>query len=123
MWRVPILDERPARWADAEQITFDQSLIEFIGVSRDGSLLLFDSDRSGNSDLWTMDLKSRDLRQLTRHPDSDWDPMLSPDGNEVAFYSFRDGLGSVAVGSGRAHVSTWSLYEWKGIFVRVFGHV
>ena len=97
VWRVPILDERPALWADAEQITFDQSLIEFIGLSRDGSLLLFDSDRSGNMDLWALTLKTGELRQLTRHPEPDWDPSLSPDGNEVAFYSFRDGLRNVWV--------------------------
>lgn len=97
VWRVPILDEHPARWADAEQITFDQSLIELIGVSRDGSLLLFDSDRSGNPDLWALTLKTGELRQLTRHPDPDWAPRLSLDGNEVAFYSFRDGLRNVWV--------------------------
>ena len=97
VWRVPILDDRPAGWADAEQITFDQSLTEFVGLSQDGSLLLFDSDRSGNMDLWALRLKAGELRQLTRHPEPDWDPRLSPDGNEVAFYSFRDGLRNVWV--------------------------
>ena len=97
VWRVPILDERPARWADAEQITFGQSLIEVISVSRDGSLLIFDSDRSGNKDLWALKLKTGELRQLTRHPQPDWGPRLSPDGTEVVFYSFRDGLRNVWV--------------------------
>ena len=97
VWRVPLLRDRPAQWADAEQITFDQSLIEFVDISDDGSLLLFDSDRSGDGDIWTMELESRELRQLTQHAEPDWNPRLSPDGTEVAFYSFRDGLRNVWV--------------------------
>ena len=54
LWRVPILWERPATWADAEQLTFDQAFIEFIDVSPDGTHVLFDSDRAGNKDVWTM---------------------------------------------------------------------
>ena len=29
VWRVPILDGRPATWADAEQLTFDNALVEY----------------------------------------------------------------------------------------------
>ena len=38
-----------------------------------------------------MELESGQLRQLTRHPEPDWYPRLSPDGREVAFYSVRSG--------------------------------
>ena len=48
VWRVPILDDRPATWDDAEQLTFDQAFIEFLDVSLDGTTLLFSSDRNGN---------------------------------------------------------------------------
>ena len=29
VWRVPILEDRPATWADAEQLTFDEAYIEW----------------------------------------------------------------------------------------------
>ena len=62
--QVPILEDRPATWADAEQMTFDQAYIEFVDVSRDGRRLLFSSDRSGNQDLWTMAIGG----EMTRRP-------------------------------------------------------
>ena len=58
LWRVPILEDRPATWADAEQLTFDEALIEVVDVSPDGQRLLISSDRSGNPDVWIMDTES-----------------------------------------------------------------
>jgi len=29
VWRVPILEDRPATWADAEQLTFEQAFVRF----------------------------------------------------------------------------------------------
>ena len=91
IWRVPLLPDRPARWADAEQITFDQALIEFVDVSPDGERILFSSDRSGNHDIWLMRLEGRDMVQVTRDPAGDWAPRWSPDGLSVVFYSKRSG--------------------------------
>ena len=36
VWRVPILEARPATWADAEQLTFDRARLEYFDVSPDG---------------------------------------------------------------------------------------
>jgi Tol biopolymer transport system component len=94
IWRVPIKDDRdkPATWAEAQQITFDQAFIEFLDVSRDGRTLAFSSDRSGNQDIWMMPLNgSSQMQQLTFNLEPDWDPDLSPDGKTVAFYSYRTG--------------------------------
>ncbi len=91
LWRVPIFDDRAATWDDAEQLTFDQARVEYYNVSPDGSQLLFNSDRNGNSDLWSMPVDGGELRQLTTDPADDFAPMLSPDGREVVFYSMRSG--------------------------------
>ena len=91
VWRVPIRPERPATWSDAEQLTFDQAFIEFIDVSPDGMRLLVSSDRSGNSDLWSLPSTGGDMRQLTIDPTPDWNPRWSPDGQHVAFYAYRSG--------------------------------
>ena len=91
LWRVPILADRPATWADAEQLTVDQAFIDSVDVSPDGQRLLFNSDRSGNQDLWIMPVEGGDMQQLTTEPMPDWAPMWSPNGEDIAFYSYRSG--------------------------------
>jgi eukaryotic-like serine/threonine-protein kinase len=89
-WRVPILHDRPATWADAEQMTFDQAYVEFLDVSPDGRRLAYSSDRAGNQDLWVMPIGGEPV-QLTTDPAPDWAPGWSPDGKQLAFYSYRTG--------------------------------
>ncbi|NIM98240.1 MAG: hypothetical protein GTO24_09225, partial [candidate division Zixibacteria bacterium] len=91
LWRVPIKPNRPATWADAQQVTFDQAFIEFVDISPDGKRLLFSSDRSGNQDLWMMPLEGSEMQQVTTDPAPDWAPDWSPDGKAIAFYSARSG--------------------------------
>jgi Tol biopolymer transport system component len=92
VWRVPLGLTRPATWADAEQVTFDQAFIEFVDVSRDGRSLAVSSDRAGSQDIWTMVLgDAGEPRRLTSDPALEWCPRFSPDGREIAFYSNRSG--------------------------------
>jgi eukaryotic-like serine/threonine-protein kinase len=91
VWRVPILPNREATWADAEQVTFDQAFVEFIDVSAEGQQIAVSSDRTGNQDLWVMPAAGGAMRQLTAEPTPDWSPRFSPDGSSVAFYSYRSG--------------------------------
>ena len=90
VFRAPIRTDRPATWADATQLTFDEAFVENIDVSRDGKLLI-DSDRSGNWDIYMLTPGSRDLRQLTTDPRLDAGPRWKPDGTEILFYSNRSG--------------------------------
>ena len=91
LWRVPILEDRPATWADAQQLTFDEAFIEFVDVSPDGERLLVRSDRSGNADLWMLTRDSGELMQVTSDPALDSCPRWSPDGQDIAFHSYRTG--------------------------------
>jgi TolB protein len=91
LWRVPILEDRRATWADAQQLTFDEAFIEFVDVSPDGERLLVSSDRSGNADLWMLPRDGGELMQVTREPTPDWYPRWAPDGQDIAFYSYRTG--------------------------------
>jgi len=90
VFRAPLLENRPASWADIVQLTFDEADYETVDVFRDGRLLV-DSDRSGNWDIYVLSAEGKDLRPLTTNPSLDAGPRWSPDGREVAFYSNRSG--------------------------------
>ena len=91
VFRVPILHDRVATWADARQITFDTAWLEVVDVSPDGSRLAVSSDRNGNQDLWILPAEGGEMTQLTTDPTPDWAPSWSPDGTEIAFHAFRSG--------------------------------
>jgi Tol biopolymer transport system component len=54
-------------------------------LSPDGKKILFDSDRSGNSELYVMDLDGNNLKRLTNSPEHDNSPKWSPDGKQIVF--------------------------------------
>ncbi|MCZ6877808.1 MAG: protein kinase [Acidobacteria bacterium] len=91
VWRVPVRTDRAATWADAQQITFDNALVEMLDVSPDGKRLALSSDRAGNQDLWILPSEGGQMTQLTTEITPDWDPQWSGDGTEIAFYSYRTG--------------------------------
>ena len=68
--------------------------------SPDGRRIAFTSSRSGNEEIWVMDITAIDklapnteppLQQLTHHPAIDHHPQWSPDGKRIVFISTRSG--------------------------------
>ena len=59
--------------------------------SPDGERLLFVSDRSGNFDLFVMNIDGSDLTRLTTDLAGDYNPQWSPDGEKIVFVSERSG--------------------------------
>ena len=91
IYRVPFRQDKPATWAEAEQLTFDQASVQCFDLDRNGTRLAVSSDRSGSFDLWTMPSAGGNLMQLTSDPGAEWCPAWSPDGASLAFYSYRSG--------------------------------
>ncbi len=76
-------------------VTLDSGLTASPTLSSDGSLMAYASDREGNGnlDIWVQRVSGGKPLRLTDHPADDWLPSFSPDGQEIAFRSGRDGGG------------------------------
>ena len=85
--------ERPL---SLSRLTYDGGLSGLPGISRDGNLVAYASDRGGGDgqlDIWVRHVNQPDAIRLTRHPADDWMPRFSPDGSRIVFHSWRDGGG------------------------------
>lgn len=89
IWSAPIASAERAPARELRQVTFGDQEIECISVSRDGSWLLYDSNKSGNQDIYKIPVAGGEPIQLTTDLADDFCGMTSPDGREIAFYSFR----------------------------------
>ena len=67
--------------------------------SHDGTRIAFSSDRGGalgsDYNIWTLDLRTNELKQITKHPSEEFMPSWSPDDSEVVFASSRDNYESL----------------------------
>ena len=57
----------------------------------------FDSNRTGQSDIYIIDTNGKNLRNLTNHPADDWSATWAPDGRSFAFASNRDGNSEIYI--------------------------
>jgi serine/threonine-protein kinase len=81
----------------------------FPAWSPDGQSIVFQSDRSGYWDIWTVSARGGEPRPLTNDADIDYQPSWSPDGKWVAYASVvRQALGQLKLvasdGSGAIRV-------------------
>ena len=64
-------------------------------ISPDGRNVAYMSNRTGNSEIWLLDLESGEERKLTDNPAFDWAPTWAPDGKSLLFVSDRDAAQAV----------------------------
>ena len=58
-------------------------------LSPDGKRVLFSSNRSGNLDIWEMNIESGALSRVTDYSGQDWDPAYTADGKSILWSSDR----------------------------------
>ena len=99
LWSMPMPAPAspPATTASAKRITNTSESIEEVNVSPDGKWLVYDSDLTGNSDIFRRLVTGGEAEQLTTNPADDFAPEVSPDGKEIAFHSWRSGSRDIYV--------------------------
>ena len=80
-----------ASTATARQITNENQRIESLSLSHDGRWLAYDSDRSGNADIYRVGVDGGEPVQVTTSPANDFGPSWSADDRRLLFHSNRDG--------------------------------
>lgn len=83
---------KSGRVPQVTQLTDNHDVFEANPIySPDGAWILFESDVTGNRDLWLMPAAGGEPTQLTTHAGFDSAPFWSPDGTRVVFESDRSG--------------------------------
>jgi Tol biopolymer transport system component len=59
--------------------------------SPDGKVIAFFSSRSGQNDIWTVQVADTALKRLTSDTGIHINPFFSPDGKYIAYHEDRDG--------------------------------
>jgi Tol biopolymer transport system component len=91
VWSVPIPGDTQLGIAEAKRVTSGTDLIELVSVSPDGKWLVYDSNSSGNADIYRQSVDGGEPEQLTDDPRPEYMGVLSPDGRELALHRHVDG--------------------------------
>ena len=103
IWKLPISLETGRSTGDPEEV-IATTREDSRGVwSPDGKMIAFNSDRTGEMNIWLYSIDDGSASQLTKGPGGDFQPNWSPDGKQLVFFSVRSGnadIWSVEVATG-----------------------
>jgi Tol biopolymer transport system component len=91
VWALPIPSRSRVSPASAVPITSGNQTVEGVRVSPDGRWVIYDSDLSGNSDVYRVPVDGGDVERLTSSHLDEFRGALSPDGRELVYHSFKTG--------------------------------
>lgn len=91
VWAMPIPSNPPGSPASAVAVTSGNQTVEGVRVSPDGRWLVYDSDLSGNSDVYRVPVTGGETERLTSGPLDQFRGVLSPSGRELVYHTFRTG--------------------------------
>ena len=90
IWSIARRGSAPAT-AVMEPVTTGQQTIENLGLSPDNAWLVYDSDLSGNQDIYKVRREGGEPVRLTTDSADDFNPAWSPDGREITYHTFAKG--------------------------------
>ncbi|RKU28450.1 hypothetical protein C6499_10060 [Candidatus Poribacteria bacterium] len=64
--------------------------VDVCGQTPDATHIAFTSRRTGNSDIYIMDIEGKNIENFTNHPSWDFSPTFSPNGRWMAYVSDKD---------------------------------
>ncbi|HEY2896084.1 MAG TPA: protein kinase [Gemmatimonadaceae bacterium] len=97
LWSIPLPANPPVTTTAAVRITNANEIIEAVSISADGKWLYYDSNLSGNVDIFRVPAGGGEPERLTTDPADDFAPSPSPDGREIVFHSWRGGSRDIYV--------------------------
>ncbi len=89
-----LLRPKPPETPDLQALTTDLGLTTNPALSRDGNLLAYASDRSGdgNLDIWVQQLSGGQPIRRTQTPTDEGNPAFSPDSSSIVFSRMDSGI-------------------------------
>ena len=93
---------------DGDSFSIDPGFDEVYdpAFSPDGKKVVFAAMKNGTSDLYTMELESRQVERITNDPEADWSPRYSKDG-KLAWIKETEGRTNLYV-DGKMVTKTWA---------------
>jgi len=88
IWSVTASPTSTMPASEPTPVTRGAQSVEGLSLSADGQTLAFDSDRTGNHDIYTVSTSGGEPRRLTTDPFDEFMPDWSPDGSEIAYHAF-----------------------------------
>jgi Tol biopolymer transport system component len=95
LWRLPVSPDSGRPTGPPEKVLASTREDSRGAWSADARKIAFNSDRSGEMNVWILDLADGSLRQATRGAGGDFQARFSPDGREVVFFSSRSGSADI----------------------------
>jgi eukaryotic-like serine/threonine-protein kinase len=95
VWRLPVSPETGLPTGNPEEVLASTREDSRGAWSPDGAQIAFNSDRSGDMNIYVHSLLDNSNRQITSGPGGDYQPQWSPDGKHLAFFSSRTGNADV----------------------------
>ena len=91
LWRLPVSPQTGLPTGNPEEVLASTREDSRGAWSPDGTQIAFNSDRSGDMNIYVHSLVDNSNRQITRGPGGDFQPQWSPDGARLVFFSSRAG--------------------------------
>jgi eukaryotic-like serine/threonine-protein kinase len=91
LWRLPVSEQTGMTTGDPEEVIASTREDSRGAWSPDGTQIAFNSDRTGEMNIYVHSLLDNSDRQITKGPGGDFQPQWSPDGKRLVFFSSRAG--------------------------------